>query len=741
MLEKIKTLFYLLKISFSKPNLFFKLLSIKNIKTLIRALQNESKSELLSNYKSALVRVNSFEKKVFFNNLDGFKYNIDNIYFFKRGYLYFRGWVISNDGNVKVSISIDGSVFYNEIQRIERKDLIGLCNSEYAKTSGFIAIIKTKHPTNIIINYASDKNSSTFPIQVDKTLNLSLISLNDQYDIFKKINADITNESKNYFKRDYLSKIRLKPLISIVVPVYNVDPIWLKKCVNSVRSQLYSNWELCLYDDCSSNEATLKYLQDLKSLNDERIKVDFGTKNLHISLATNAAVRRSKGSFIAFMDHDDELDEFALIEVAKAINLNPQVKLIYSDEDKINTEGYTYGPYFKSSFNKDLLLSNNYISHLSVVSRNIGDSIGWLRAGYEGSQDHDFLLRILDNLNLSEIIHIPKVLYHWRAIEGSTSMNYDEKGYAFDSGKRALEDYMQRNLIEGEVLKGNWGGAYRFKRKLVKKLKVSIIIPFKDEVDLLIRLIASIELKTKYEDYEILLINNNSKNISTFNYLKNIESEIIRVFEYNVPFNYSKINNWAVNKAKGEYVLLLNNDIEIINEGWLSNMVEHIQRDDVGIVGCKLLYDDGTLQHAGVITGIGGSAGHICKGMSNKAHYFNMNVIKNVSAVTGACLLTKKSIYKEVGGLDENLFQIAYNDIDFCLKVREKGFLITYTPYSELYHFESKSRGYEDSKEKIERHNKERNNLTEKWGSFLMNDFYFNVNFSLEYQNFYLKLK
>jgi O-antigen biosynthesis protein len=531
-----------------------------------------------------------------------------------------------------------------------------------------------------------------------------------------------------------------KPLISIITPIYNVSPEYLDRCIESVQAQYYENWELCLYDDGSTNIETLNCLSKWINV-DQRIKITFGTKNLHISLASNEAINVSKGDFIGFLDHDDELLPETLLEVVNIINAFPKAKVIYTDEDLISPAGKYYSPHFKSDFNKSLILSLNYITHFVVVDRKIGDDSSWFRKGLEGAQDHDLILRLIEKTNA--IIHIPKVLYHWRQSETSTSYNYYEKSYAREATRKALADYAERNRFSAEILNGPAPGVFYVKRKIITNQKVSIIIPFKDQPKLLRNCIESILTKTIYKNYEILLVSNNSIEEKTFNYLNEIRNRNlqIKILEYNIPFNFSAINNWAVKQSNGEYILLLNNDIKVINAEWLDAMIEQIQIESTGVVGAKLLYADKTIQHAGVILGIGGIAGHSHRFLPDSyiGYFCRARVIQNFSAVTGACLLTKRKLWEKVGGLDEEQFKIAFNDIDYCLKIRQLGYDVIYTPYSRLYHYESKSRGYENTPEKIERFREESQSLKNKWGTDRIPDPFYNINLTLDSENFSLK--
>lgn len=539
--------------------------------------------------------------------------------------------------------------------------------------------------------------------------------------------------------QEKINELSTKPVFSIIIPVYNVKPALLDQCIQSVINQQYPHWEICLYDDASTKRKTIACLKKWEKY-DKRIKIQYGKKNQHISGASNSAIGMATGDFICLLDNDDTLVSIALYEMALIINKKPTADFIYSDEDKISKSGELVEPYFKSDFNFDLLLANNYICHFVAIRKTVGDKIGWFRKGYEGAQDHDLFIRISEITK--NIVHIPKILYHWRKTEGSTADSFNEKDYASEAAIKLLNDYLDRNNIQGSVHKTDYPGAYRIKRSITEEKLVSIIIPFKDQVKLLKKCISSIINKSDYKNYEIILVSNNSSKKATFDYLKEISNkfENIKVFEHNIPFNYSEINNWAVQKAKGEYILLLNNDIEAISKEWLSAMVEHIQRPEVGAVGAKLLYSDNTVQHAGVVLGIGGVAGHSCKNTTqdHPGYYYRSVITNEFSACTAACLMVKKEIFSHVGGLNETDLKIAFNDIDLCLKIGQLGYKIIYTPYSLLYHYESKSRGLEDTIEKLNRFKKEESYMKRTWGKLLLNDPFYNPNLSLRKDNFSL---
>ncbi len=539
-----------------------------------------------------------------------------------------------------------------------------------------------------------------------------------------------------------IKEFEVKPLFSILVPVYNVDQEWLERTIDSVRMQLYENWELCLCDDLSPSPHVRKVLQQYADL-DSRIKVLFKEKNEGIALTTNSALSMATGDYIGLLDHDDELTINALYENAKVINENPGVGLIYSDEDKLDMQGRRCDPFFKPDYSPELIKSQNYICHFTVIKKSIVDELKGFRKGYDGSQDHDIILRSLEKT--TKVHHIPKVLYHWRKIPGSTAAVYDSKSYAWEAGRKAIEDSLHRIGGKGEVALAKFQGCYRVKNAISENPLVTIIIPFKDKKKLLGTVVDSILDKTTYQNYEILGISNNSDEQDTFRMMESLTEKDprVRFIEYNVPFNFSDINNHAVDLAKGEYVVLLNNDIEVISPEWLEALLEFAQLPEIGAVGGKLYYPDDRIQHAGIVIGMAGVAGppHYLFHRNDVGYYARAHVIHNVSAVTGACLMVDKKLYKAAGGMDTENFGVAFNDIDFCLKLLKKGYRNVFTPYCEMYHFESQSRGYEDTPEKLERLERESAVFRDRWEMYFQKgDPYFSPHLSLEKTNFSIKI-
>jgi len=567
----------------------------------------------------------------------------------------------------------------------------------------------------------------------DKVKKKELMKSGDLYDIWLKNNS-LSEAKKRAFRKE-MEQFSYQPKISIILPVYNVAEIWLEKAMDSVFAQLYENWELCIVDDASPkkniNEVLLKYKSN------KRVKLKFLEENRGISQASNEALSLATGEFVGFLDHDDELSPEALYENVKILNQYPEADLIYSDEDKINPEGKRIEPYFKPSWSPDLLLSFNYICHFSVYRKTMLDKIKGFRSGYEGSQDYDLLLRVTEKTD--KIYHIPKILYHWRQIKGSTSTAHKEKITHITNSIKTLQKTLQRRKIEGTVEKGinfDQFESYRVKRKLKQKPLISIIMPMKDKISYLKKNLKSIEEKTEYKNYEIVIVDNNSQEKETFDYLKSIEKKkFIRILQYKSEFNFSKINNYAVSKVKGEHILFLNNDIEVISQGWLTAMLEHSLRKEVGAVGAKLIFPNNTIQHAGTIMGLGGTAGHSHKNFPAESNgYFGaLNTIRNYSAITAACMMIRKEVFDEVGRFDEKKLAVAFNDVDLCLKMRKKGYLIVYTPFAALYHHESLSRGYDLNPNEISA-------MNNRWGDILLSDPYYNPNLSLDSEDFKIKI-
>jgi GT2 family glycosyltransferase/2-polyprenyl-3-methyl-5-hydroxy-6-metoxy-1,4-benzoquinol methylase len=527
------------------------------------------------------------------------------------------------------------------------------------------------------------------------------------------------------------------PVISIIMPVYNPPLELLKEAVSSVRAQLYPHWQLCIADDASTDFKVIEYLGALEA-EDARVKVVFRTENGHISHASNSALSVATGDYIALMDNDDLLPMNALYWVARTINENPDAGLIYSDEDKIDTNGVRSAPYFKSDWNEYLFRSQNMICHLGVYRRSLVEEVGNFRPGFEGAQDYDLALRCIDKLERDQIVHIPRVLYHWRIHPGSTAMAGDEKPYAAHAGVAALNEHLARkgNIGTTELLPM---GLYRVHYSLPETLPlVTLVIPTRNAHVLVKQCIDSIKRLTTYPRYEIILVDNGSDEPESLEYFATIDrEENIRVMRDDGPFNYSALNNKAVRIANGELIGLVNNDIEVITPGWLEEMVSIALQPNVGAVGARLWYPDNRLQHGGVVVGVGGVAGHSHKYLAkgDYGYFCRAALTQEFSAVTAACLIIKKSIFEEVDGLDEVNLKVAFNDVDFCLRVQEAGYLNIWTPFAELYHHESATRGLEDTPQKQERFMNEVIYVQSRWPR-LREDYTYNPNLTLEHEDF-----
>ena len=532
----------------------------------------------------------------------------------------------------------------------------------------------------------------------------------------------------------------LRPLISLIMPVYNVRPEWLRAAVDSVIKQSYANWELCIADDCSTDEDLQHLLHEI-SRRDERIHIRFLKQNIGIAGASNAALSMAHGQFVGLLDNDDELADGALWEVALEINRHPDIDLIYSDEDKITEKGKRYAPFFKPDFSPDTLRSYNYICHFTVIRRDILQQVGGFRQGYDGSQDYDLFLRVTERTK--RVAHIPKILYHWRAVEGSVGRDGTAKMYAYESAKKALSDHLQRLDVQAKVEDGLFLGSYHLKYRIKNQPKIAIIIPSRDKVGLLKQCVESVIKKTTYPQFTIWIVDNNSQEKKTFRYYERLKNNNrVRVIRYEKKFNFSSLNNFAARRIGADYLLFLNNDTEVVTPEWLEELLGLGQRSEVGAVGCLLCYGNNTVQHGGVIMGIGGIAGHAHKHFycDEPGYFGRLQIVQNLSAVTAACMLVRKSVFDEVGGFSEELSH-AFNDVDLCLKIRKKGYLIVYTPFARLYHYESISRGFENSSAKRERFIREINYMQERWHDELKKgDPYYNPNLSLQREDFSLNL-
>lgn len=592
-------------------------------------------------------------------------------------------------------------------------------------------------------------------------------------------------------------------VLSVVVPVYRTPELFLRQMIESVLEQSYPHWELCIADGSGDDLQTEKVIGEYIK-KDTRIRYEKLEKNLGIADNTNAAFAMARGDFIALFDHDDLLAPNALYEVAQAIEKNKEAEVLYTDEDKVTSDlSEHFQPHFKPDFNLDLLRSNNYICHLFVVKRSLVEKTGGLSREFEGAQDYDFVFRCIeeaskgvepghsvDNIHPGtgqeslagrlavcrgrKVIHVPRVLYHWRIHKASTADNPASKAYAFDAGKRAIEAHLERCGVKGSVSHTKDMGFYRVTYEVDSQPLVSIIIPNKDHVEILESCLNSIREKTTYPNYEIIIVENNSKEEKTFAFYKNLdgqkgiqvvywdkesytflksnisqESKIYPESNHSAErsnskspdFNYSAINNFGIARSKGAYIICLNNDITVITPGWIEEFLGHAMREEVGITGARLYYPDDTIQHAGIVLGIGGIAGSMFVGLpkSHSGYLHKARLQQDLSAVTAACMMFRRDVYEKAGGFEEKL-AVAFNDVDFCLKVGKAGYLVVYDPFVEMYHHESKTRGPEDTKEKVRRFQSEIEYMRSHWLTLLkQGDPYYNPNFSLKTWNYELK--
>ncbi len=535
-------------------------------------------------------------------------------------------------------------------------------------------------------------------------------------------------------------KFNYAPLISIAVPAYQTPVEFLKQMIESLISQTYTEWELCIANASPDNEEMQRVLADY-SAKDVRVRFCNLKENLGIAENTNRAFAMAKGEFMGLLDHDDLLAPNALYEIVNALQDHPQADALYTDEDKVTTDlDEHFQPHLKPDFSLDLLRSNNYICHFFVVRRSIVEKAGGFRKEFDGAQDYDFIFRCTENAR--EVLHVPEILYHWRTHKASTADNPASKMYAFEAGKRAIEAHLERTGTKGTVSHTQDLGFYRVKYPVQGEPLVSVIIPNKDEKETLQTCLESLKKNTSYQNFEIIIIENNSTTEEIFKYYKELSrDQQIHLLRWGKEFNYSAINNFGVAHARGEYLLFLNNDVKSIEPDWMEEMLGVCQRPEVGGVGAKLIYPDNTIQHAGCVIGMGGIAGHMFVDMpADRTGYLHKaSLLQDMSAVTAACLMMKKEVFEQAGGFTEEL-AVAFNDVDLCLKVRKNNHLVVYDPYAKLYHMESKTRGAEDSKEKVRRFQTEIEYMRCHWMDILKNgDPYYNKNLSLTKWNYSLK--
>ena len=554
----------------------------------------------------------------------------------------------------------------------------------------------------------------------------------DKRDYHKWIRINERRDTGDIKKK--LGGFRLKPKISLIVPVYNVAPKWLDRCIQSVEDQYYENWELCLYDDASSEKETIECLKQWESKNDPRMKIRYGKKNLHISGASNEALEMATGEFIALLDHDDELTPDALFENVKVINHQPDADMIYSDEDKISETGDRFAPFFKPSWSLDLLLSHMYTGHLGVYRKSIVDQIGGFRVGYEGSQDYDLVLRFIEKTNEAKIVHIPKILYHWRTLAASTAISPESKNYAYEAAKKAISAYLDRQgeraIVEITDIKGN----YKINRKIVELPKVSVVIYSQDQ-RALANCLKSIYKTTTYENMEIIVVY--AKRINKLDGLRGSEKPGLVFLEgSDVSHNPAKAYNQGVKRSSGEYILFLNEKIEAIEAGWLEAMIENIQRREIGIVGGQILKEDMTIVSAGLILNKEKVFINAFENYKDKnVPYFGQHhVVRNCSAIPAVCLMVKRGIFNKAAGFDEGKLPTKYYDVDLCLKVMGEGYRILYTPFARLVLNEEKTERKTANEKTSEKGDQESevSYMKKRWEKYLGNDTCYNPNLSTD---------
>lgn len=660
-------------------------------------------------------------------------------------------------------------------QDIPHQKMVGI--TKILPNDAFLRLNVGAHPISIKINHATIRRMT----RLEATARLFLPSLVTQLKAprewlntlsmiigiwkhggIKALKEGINAEVHNQFEKDQYSRwvldfdtlsandriaiqsriaqLAYRPKFSVLMVAQDACEHWLRKAITSVQNQVYSNWELCISCHHSTQPPFKKMIEEFSAA-DPRIRVVYCENTASISEVANGALGLSTGDFATLLDSNDELAEHALYLIAEELNLHPETDLLYSDEDKIDEIGWRFHPYFKSDWNPDLFYSHNMVNHLGVYRTSLLREIDGFRKGFEGSQDYDLALRLLEKTSPEKIRHIPHVLYHCRSLSDALALDENEKNEVADAGRRALFEHFQRQGINVQIKPGI-AGCHNVVYSLPTPLpKVSIIVCTRDALNLLKGAVEGVFHETDYPNIELLIVNNQSQEPATLAYFKKISSDPrVRILNFDSPFNFSSMNNFAVNQSHGEIVVLLNNDIKMIRPDWLTEMVRHAVRPAVGAVGAKLLYPNDTIQHAGVIIGIGGVAGHSHKDLHRNAYGYlgRASLTQNLSAVTAACIASRREAWDSVQGLDADNLSVAFNDVDYCLKIREKGLLIVWTPFAELYHLESATRGSDIAPDKVERFKKEIEFMQNKWNSVIERDPYYNPNLTLGKEDFSL---
>lgn len=544
-----------------------------------------------------------------------------------------------------------------------------------------------------------------------------------------------------------LKSLKVRPKFSIIFPVWNKSEEMLQSALDSITSQVYENWEICISDGSTKNvKETRDFLKEFAKKYGERVKFStIDIEGINIIENSNNALSMATGEYIVFMDCDDEISKNCLLELAKGIERCPKVEFLYSDFDKIDEKGRRFDPSFWPDWSPHTLTAQMYTTHVTCYRRDVVESLGGLAKGTEGAQDWDLVMRYVTRGDW-KVLHIPKVLYHWRVYPGSTALaNSGAKDWAYENQVSVLERYLKRRKMKGEVLEGPFAGSWRVKFDIVGNPKVSIVIPIKDKVDYLKRAIESIWEHTTYSNYEIVVVDNRSEEEETERYLEDIKKRGVKVWKYDNPFHFGKLYNWVATKIDGEYMLVLNNDIKVLNDGWLESMLEWCQLPEVGSVGARLYYPDGRIQHAGVIVGAGGAAAHVHRLADGDTFGYEGCVVnvRNYLAVTGACMMVRRKLFLDMGGFDEQ-FDPAYQDVDFGIRLYdERGLFNVYTPYAELVHYESITRFDSKNKEKLEKDTVNAEKLKKKWKKYIFesggNDPFYNSNLSYTHEDFRIR--
>lgn len=675
------------------------------------------------------------------------EFHLDRVEILYDTMLEIQGWVIDQRGEVEVTVhKEDTSILDCRINRGRRPDVVerlGLDEEYRQQEIGFriSAVLQEIPGKRIVLHFRGDSVTKTCEINVQE-----LQKANKPKGFFSRLFGKNDPETKGSYeawlakhqadkrtlRKQKHASFAQNPKISIVIPLYATPLPYLKELLESVRAQSYANWQLCLADG-SPDDKVKEFIEKHYS-REKRISYKKLDENGGISVNTNAAIEMAEGEYLMLCDHDDTLEPDALYEIVRVVN-EKSADVIYTDEDKVSMDGQHYfDPNFKPDYNLFRLRENNYICHIFVVQKSLADKVGYLRTEFDGAQDFDFIFRCCEQAE--SVVHIPRVLYHWRCHMDSTAADPESKKYAYEAGRNAIREHYQRLGIDASVEMTERPGWYRSYVKIQGNPMISIIIPNKDHADDLELCLFSMAKKSTYRNYEVLIVENNSEKEETFSYYEKLSGRYpkVRVLKWEKEFNYSAINNFAAREAKGEYLLFLNNDVEILTSQWMEEMLQICQQEQVAAVGAKLYYPDDTVQHAGVVLGLGGIAGHImCRASREDPGYFGRMIsVQEISAVTAACMMVKKADFDAVGGFDET-FQVAFNDIDLCMKLRAAGKKIVFTPHAELYHYESKSRGLEDTPEKQFRFEKEIARFKEKWSTQLdAGDPYYSPNLSVK---------